>query len=245
MQVHFSLRIDNIIIRAQCNQTGDILQLIPSSILWNDLPPVLVKDHVHWLNLSTQIIEIRPLGQLWEESPENWRIDCASEQYRVYKGRETIVDIRSPTWAMFSKCFECFNNNPSRYVDSLQSFGVSRTKFVNCRITVSSIDSPGDVPVLRLSIVLPSHGLSFFVNEREELESSDFKNMVYDEDQCIGTLFGSEKFLVLRQKTHLPEGLIPRCILIPELLSESHYRTYNVDTELDCLIGNGDSTVIR
>jgi len=30
----------------------------------------------------------------------------------------------------------------------------------------------------------------FFVNEREALESRDFKDMVYDENQCIGTLFG-------------------------------------------------------
>ena len=94
-------------IRAQCNQSGDILELIPSRILQEDLPPALVDDHVHWLSLSTKIIEIRPLALLWEELEENWRIDCTPGQYRMYKGRETLVDIRSPTWEMVSECFRC------------------------------------------------------------------------------------------------------------------------------------------
>ena len=245
MQVHFSLRNDDIIIRAQHNKTGDILQLIPSRTLRNDLPPVLVEGHVHWLNLSTEVIEIRSLGQLWEESAENWRIDCASGQYRMHKGRETLVDVRSPTWAMGSKCFKFLDND----TDDSESSEIFEIKPVNLLITVSSIDSPGCVPVLRLSIASPYYGLSFFVNEREELESRDFKNMVYDENQCIGTLFGSEKkLLVLRQKAHLPEELIPRRVLILEDFPawlEPSYHTYNVDTELGCLTGDGSLTTMK
>ena len=108
--MHFSLRNVNLVVRAQDNQTDEILELIPSSKLRGDLPPALVDGHVHWLNLSAKIIEIRPLERLWEQSSEHWRIDCASGQYRMYKGRETLVDIRSATWAMASKCFECLNN---------------------------------------------------------------------------------------------------------------------------------------
>ena len=201
---------------------------------------MLVKGHVHWLNLSTQIIEIRPLVRLWEESAENWRIDCASGQYRMHKGRETLVDVGSPTWAMASECFKCFE-----YPNTSRCFPISTIVFDNLLMTVSSIDSPGGVPVLQLSIALPYHGLSFFVNEREELESRDFKNMVYDENQCIGTLFGFEKLLVLRQKTHLPEEFIPRRILVPKENAKDLYHTYSVDTELGCLIGNGSSTAMQ
>ena len=252
--MHFSLRDDNIVIRTQGNQRNEILELIPSSKLRGDLPPALVDGHVHWLNLSAKIIEIRPLERLWKQSSDNWRIDCASGQYRMYKGRETLVDIRSATWAMASKCFECLNNVFRKEIDSK-----------NLLITTSPIDSLQSASVPRLCVGLPRYGLSFFVNETENLESRDFKDMVYDEDQCVGALFGLENLLVLRPRTHIagvlvPEALIPRRILIPNGIPEPHgnyqlridmdaehlprpdeplYHTYDVDTELGCLIGNG------
>jgi hypothetical protein len=263
-QVHFSLRDDELVVRTQCNQTNDIHALIPRRKLQGDLPPALVADHVHWLNLSTKIIEIRPLTRLWEQSSENWRIeiDCSSGQYHVYRGCETLVDIRSSTWAMVSECFKCLN-------------GVDITRSTNILITTSSIDSVQSALVQRLSVTLPAYGLSFFANEREELESRDFKDMIYDEDQCIGALFGLENLLVLRPKTQIagasvPEALIPRCVLIPYGVPERHeidkyrfvahidahssnfsepdeqlHHTYNVDTELGCLIGNGSLTSLR
>ena len=130
---------------------------------------------------------------------------------------------------------------------------------------MSSINPVQSTLVPQLSVALPRYGLSFFVNEREELESRDFKDMVYDENQCVGALFGLQNLLVFRQKTHLagvliPETLILRCVLIPTGSPEEHgdhqvridiganslgrcdeplYHTYNVDTELGCLIGNG------
>ena len=242
-------------IRAQCNQTGDILELIPSRILQEDLPPALVNDHVHWLNLSTKIIEIRPLPQLWEESSENWRIDCASGQYRMYKGREALVDIRSPTWEMVSKCFQCLNGA----VDNLD---MENTQHNDLLITMSSINSPRSAQVPRLSVTLPRYSLSFYVNEWGELESRDFKDMVYDENQCIGALFGSENLLVLRQRTHLVQELMPRRVLTPNGPPGEHgvdsfrndpsappdhplYHTYDVDTEMGCLVGNGTPTSVK
>ena len=237
------------IVRAQCNQTNEILELIPSSKLQGDLPKALVDGHVHWLNLSTKIIEIRPLTQPWEESSENWRIGCASGQYRMYKGRIALVDIRSPTWEMASGCFKC----------------------LNCRllITTSPIDSVQFASMQRLCVTLPRYGLSFFVNETEDLESRDFKHMVYDENRCVGALLGLENLLVLRPKTQIagvlvPEAFIPRRVLIPKGFPKTHgnnqahiesdgfrspdgplYYTYDVDTELGCLIGNGSANSMQ
>ena len=252
-QVHFSLRGDDLVLRAQCNQTGGILELIPSSKLQEDLPAALVKRHVHWLNLTTKTIEIRSLEQPWKESSANWRIDCAFGQYRAKKGQDTLVDIHSPTWAMVSKCFECLNDSVDKTPNSQPN---------NLLITMSPINSPQSAPVPCLSVALLSYSLSFFVNEHGELESRDFKDMVYDENQSVGTLFGLENLLVLRQKTHFPEELIPRRVIVPSGLYQNRgdhrfridvnefstgpnqplCHIYVVDTELGCLIGNGSLT---
>ena len=224
------------VLRAQDSQTNDLLALIPSSELEEDLPPALVFHQVHWLNLSTKIIEIRPIEEPWKEASENWKIDCTSRQFHLRRGCETFVDCRSSTWAMVSQCF--------KGLDGLMALMMSKT--MNLVITTSPIDSTSK---LKLSVSLPSFSLSFFVNEKEELESRDFKDMVYDEDQCVGTLFGLENLLVLRPKTHLsgtpvPEALIPRCVLILNNTSNGvfgplYHSTYFVDTDLGCLRGDG------
>ena len=250
----------------QGDQKNEMLQLIPLKKLWDDLPRMLVDRHVHWLNLSTKVIEIRPLERLWEESSENWRIDCASGQYRMYRGNETLLDINSPICAMVSKCFDRLINfhMPSR-ITSRERIYRRAFQLRNILITTSSVGSQAvqSSSVPRLSVTLPGYGLSFFVNDREELESLNFKGMVYDEDQSVGAFFGLENLLVLRPRTYtaetlIPKTLIPRCVIIPngepkkcgdhrvwidmqEVVYWSHqplFHTYDVDVERGCLIGN-------
>ena len=254
--MHFSLRDDILVLQMQCDQIDDPVVLIPSSKLQGDLPPALVDGHVHLLNPSGKFIEIRPLDRLWEESSDHWRIDLASGSYHMYRGRETLVDIRSPTWAMFSKCFHCLDTRSSDRPRSSKRFNArSSNEPMNLMITTSPINSAS---VLRLSVTLPCYSLSFFVNEMQELQSRDFKQMVYDEDQCAGTLFGLENILILRPtRTLVSRTLIPRRILVPNgepIMHGDHqvqkntpaaprdgslYHTYIVDTELGCLVGNG------
>ena len=242
-------------------------ELIPSEKLWDDLPPALVYGHNHWLNLSTKIMEIRPFKQLWETFPENWRIDCSSDQHRLYRGHETLLDIYSPTWEMVSKCFECLNGLEN-------SAGISylhARRVRNLLITTSPIDTQSE-PVqlqsaLRLSVTLPRYDLSFFVNDGEELESCNFRGMVCDENQCVDALFGLENLLVLRPKTHRAgvESLTPRCVIVPNgnlVKHDDHqvrvdvtniypgcgkplFHTYRVDTELGCLMGDGSMESTR
>ena len=220
-QVHFSLRDGNLVIRAQHKDTKDLLHLVPPEKLEGDLPTVLIEDHVHWLNLSTSIIEIRPLEHLWEQSDKNWRIGCADGKYRVYKDRQFLVDIRSQTWAMVSSLL--------KGLDAPEDFIVTTS-------------TTGASPAPQLSVALPRHGLSFFVNSDGDLESDDFKEMIYDENQDIGTLFGLVDRLVLRAKVAIEEGLVPRCVLIPRHRypggSATTYDVYKVDTELGCLKGS-------
>ena len=217
---------------------ADILEVIPQEKLQGDLPTAFVHGHVHWLNLSTLVIEIRPLEKIWEHSLDNWRIECATGQYRMYKGRECLVDVHSPTWKMVSRRLKCLDIPE------------------NLIITTLPIDTPQLLPVHRLSVFLPRYSLSFFINEDGDLESRDFKDMVYDENQCIGTLFGLETKLVLRPKVQVEDEFVHRCIIIPDGPSSRKrhsrqtlfakinnippqqlvtYHTYRVDTDLGCL----------
>ena len=227
--------------RKQSNHDDpEIIVLVPHGILEGDLPASLIEGHAHWLSLSTSVLEICPLKSIWETSSENWRIDCIPGKYRMHKGHELLIDIRSSSWAMVSELLKPLDAPP------------------NLRVSVSPIGSGGDLPLLQLSVVLPRYGLSFYADEDGELQSHNFRGMVYDENQCIGALFGLVNRLVLRQKAKGANiiELIPRCVLIPEgeisfrkfnhhvcvevntpgsALDRVTYQTYGVDTDLCCL----------
>ena len=233
-------------IRAKRKQdTGDsnIIELIPQEKLEGDLPAVLVEGHAHWLNLSTSVLEICPLDRLWESSLENWNIDCTPGRYRMHKGRWLLVDIQSLTWTMVSSL--------------LKPLGPPQ----NLIITVSPVDSNQTNSPLRLCVDLPRYGLSFYMDEDGDLQSRNIRGMVYDENQSIGTMFGLVNQLVLRPKSRdvSTDGLVPRCVLIPEgdisfemdnhhvrveidihgpALRRITYQTYRADTDLGCLTGN-------
>ncbi|KAG8217925.1 hypothetical protein J3R82DRAFT_6091 [Butyriboletus roseoflavus] len=247
-QVYFSLRSNSsdLVIRAYAN--SDTMELIPQEKLKGDLPDVLIEGHAHWLNLSTSIIEIRPLDSLWKGSSENWKMDCIPGQYRVRNGRELLIDIRSRSWAMVS--------------DLLKPLDAPQ----NLLVTVSPNDSDQPSSPLQLAVVLPRYRLSFYVDEDEDLQSHNIRGMVYDKDQSIGTLFGLVNQLVLRPKLREindADELVPRCVLVPEgaisFQKDGHhvhieidtrgpafqrvtYQTYRVDTDLGCLTGNGSLT---
>ena len=224
-----------VVIRAEHRDTNDILELIPREKLKAHLPSSLIQGYIHWLNLSTSSIEIRPIKEPWKQSSDNWLIDLQSGQSCILKGSESLVDKQSPTWAMVSSRLRCLDD-PENFI-----------------ITMSPLDTTRSPPLLGLSVMLPRYGLSFFVNNAGGLESRDFKDMVYDEDQRIGTLFGLVNQLVLRPKTQREADLIPKRIVIPhsdslgqhghnvhvKLPSRGpikHY-TYQVDSELGCLKG--------
>ncbi|KAJ8582910.1 hypothetical protein M405DRAFT_885095 [Rhizopogon salebrosus TDB-379] len=77
-QVSFALRSGDLIICAKhTNQGSPILQLIPSQTFVGDLPISLIAGHIHWLNLDTSEIEIRPAENAWTSSLDNWRLRFA------------------------------------------------------------------------------------------------------------------------------------------------------------------------
>ncbi|KAL4069248.1 hypothetical protein J3A83DRAFT_4095931 [Scleroderma citrinum] len=232
--VYFRMTGGELVIKAKKREGSDVLQLIPPHKLATDLPRVLVEKHVHWLNISTRLIEIRPLVNLWQSSNDNWCIQFAPGDHSMIKGRSKLIDIRSPTWETLSKLLK-----PLQYPQDL----------------VVTLDLQSST----VSVDLPRYGLSFFINGDGVLESRHPRGMVYDKDQSIGTLFGLVNKLVLRPKHNFAEGLVQRQVLIPEGSisygkSRHHvkvtvdtdgpadqtilHQTFRIDTDLGRLVGN-------
>ncbi|KIJ64285.1 hypothetical protein HYDPIDRAFT_28722 [Hydnomerulius pinastri MD-312] len=129
----------------------------------------------------------------------------------------------------------------------------------NLVITRSPSDSTQGSSTPKLSVELPRYGLSFFVDKEGELQSYNTRDMVYDENQSTGTMFGLVNQLVLRPKIQVAQEHVQRCVLIPDgkvsfakhdrhvwitinthdpPLRQVTYHTYKVDTDLGCLKGN-------
>ncbi|KAF8325264.1 uncharacterized protein EI90DRAFT_3073631, partial [Cantharellus anzutake] len=51
-----------------------VLELLPGEIFEGDLPSILVKEYLHWMELSTCQIEFRPKKAPWTSSRSNWHL---------------------------------------------------------------------------------------------------------------------------------------------------------------------------
>ncbi|KIK28278.1 hypothetical protein PISMIDRAFT_610109 [Pisolithus microcarpus 441] len=237
-RVYFQMGTDGLIIRAKKRTDPDVFELIPRERLLPDLPTALVENHVHWLNLTTRILEARPTESLWESSPDNWRLHFSPGSHSMTKGDTRLFDVRSQTWQMLSERLRPLENPR------------------NLIITLENSDS--------VSIDLPRYGLSFFVNDDQELECRHPRGMVYDEIQSAGTLIGLVNKLVLRPKANLDDDSAQRLVLIPEgdvsfAREGDHVKVmvdisgpaskrlqcqiFRIDTNFGCLVGNASLAV--
>ncbi|KAG1805262.1 hypothetical protein EV424DRAFT_1579634 [Suillus variegatus] len=236
-QVSFALRDSNdLIIRAKhIEHDSPILQLIPSQKFVEDLPTPLVVGHTHWLNLQTNEIEIRPAGNAWKSSSDNWvlRFAVSGSSTAQNSSGATLVDIRSQTWDMISKRLR-----PLEDVNFIM---------VTCNQASSSTPS--------LKADLPRYGLEFFIDEDGELQSRNMRNMVVDIVQSSGSMLGLVNQLILRPKLQVADEHL-RMVIIPDgrisYSADGHhvrvtiapegtrvtYQLYRVDTDLCCLTGN-------
>ncbi|KAL2063392.1 hypothetical protein VTL71DRAFT_5197 [Oculimacula yallundae] len=172
-QIHLGRRRDQFIIKACLNDT--VLELIPGNIFAIgedfDLPADLVDECVHWLDLRTGIMEIRPQRSLWASKAGNWRLDIRSGQATTPK--LILVDPHSPAFKLVADKFSFFEW--SRFITVYQPRSITS----------------------RLTVELRRLELLFFVNRRGLLECSQLRAEI-DPDQDAGTWYGLRSKLVLR-----------------------------------------------
>ncbi|KAI0319197.1 hypothetical protein OF83DRAFT_1055392 [Amylostereum chailletii] len=239
-EISFALRGDDLVIRARQSKVegSHVLEYVPSTHLEPDLPLPLVRNHTHWIDISTKIVEFRPKNNTWEDDPRTWRLLFSEDQRTLMqRGEESVflVDPFSPSSMMISRRLR-----PLEIPEQL--------------ILTSIVDQTSN----SLQVELPRFRLSFFLNDDLDLESHNIPGTVIDEDQSAGTLLGLSSLLILRAKDAISRTL-PRSrrviiphgevdwtpnpdrrhisvnVSIPSSVDSVTYHEYLVDDDLGCL----------
>lgn len=178
--VHFGLRNDEVVIRAVSKE--GTLEFIPRKVFSHsgafDLPVSLIEDKVHWLNLSTKRLIIRPRTRAFKHKTWDWFIDLPRRECKKDKGlekRTRLVDPNSVLAQRISKIFEHFEQ------PELITITESANRSANRRLLVD----------------LTRFDLSFLVNRNYLLYETKLK-MELDVNQDAGCLYGLESKIVLR-----------------------------------------------
>jgi hypothetical protein len=170
-EVHFGFRQGELIIRVW-GQTG-LWEYIPSEVLERndtfDLPASLIDGCVHWLDLRTNIIEVRRVPRIWRSVSSNWNINLNTGI--ANRRRSMLLDPGSNLFHHFASVFRGFED--PRHITVYQ---------------------PARYP---LAVELRRYELTFFVNPSGFLECPQLRAEV-DENQDAGTWYGLSSKLVLR-----------------------------------------------
>ncbi|PVH87759.1 hypothetical protein DL98DRAFT_544883 [Cadophora sp. DSE1049] len=228
-QVHFALNDTELIVRACHGQ--EIYEAIPLHALEDDFPCTLIDNFVHWCHRGTMEIEFRPLESKWMPSAGNWRISLPQEPNAnlVLRSRR-LVDPASNTAEIICKWLA-----PLESPSNISIFYNDETKETDIRL-----------PRMNLDFILRDTGL----------ESKQFRGMVVDTNQQIGTLHGLLHKLVLKEA----EGRL-RTVIVPHGTVSFHqlekenrvsvsistgpgdkvsYHRFDIDKTLGLLVDNGN-----
>ncbi|KAK8075994.1 hypothetical protein PG994_003266 [Apiospora phragmitis] len=158
-----------------------------------DLPASLVDDCIHWLNIKTRQMEIRPRTSAWVSQLRNWTLDmnswtCSRVISSIKKShngtRENLVDPYSHLFGRFARIFHGF--------ESRQHL---------------TLYQPEQFPV---TIDLKRMNIRFWVNKYQRLQSTQLRIEI-DTNQDAGTWYGFDSKLVCKD----PQDPAQRSILMP------------------------------
>ncbi|KAI1469407.1 uncharacterized protein F4812DRAFT_328213 [Daldinia caldariorum] len=172
---------------------SQVLELIPRKVFRNgtsfDLPAHLIDNCIHWLDLVSGILEIRPKSKnFWREHKHNWKLDISTSictRFTPKRFKETLVDPYSPIFIRVSKTFAWFEH--AMHLTIYQPSG----KYA-------------------LIVEMPRMQLKWFVNSNNLLQSSHLQAEI-DPCQSIDTWYGFDSKLVCRSL----KDPLERFVLVP------------------------------
>lgn len=167
-------------------------ETIPSRLVEKRYPISFVEDYIQWFNAATNTVQFRPVNEPWNSSsPEVWTLSKTQICWRLSRSQCSVVGIRTLT-----------SNRVSRVLEPL-----ANEARIHCIVQPN-----GDTRTLLVSIPTLPARLSFTLKEGENLlKCNEFRSMMVDDDQSLGTLVGLCSKIVLK---HLSRD--DRMVLVPE-----------------------------
>ncbi|OTA75927.1 hypothetical protein M434DRAFT_383777 [Hypoxylon sp. CO27-5] len=174
---HLDLGLDesngDLFIRATI--AGKTFELVPGHILENSFPAMFVDNFIHWYNDADGYLDFCLQEEPWNHSERNWRLirlEGSDSSWQLVKGSSFFVNINSRTAMEVSKILSPLEEPTWIHIVLHESF---------------------------VDIELPRLKLGFYLRKGEtSVSSRQFRGMLVDEDQSIGTLIGLRSKLVLK-----------------------------------------------
>ncbi|KAK7415019.1 hypothetical protein QQZ08_012459 [Neonectria magnoliae] len=233
-QIHVGFKDGKVVIRAIFRNS--LLEHVSRNVFKSasglDLPSGLVDDCVHWLNLSSGMLEMRRKPRIWHTKPSDWTLDvgvryCTRRQGKPGRGPakpgSCLVEPRSKVGRLIAAIFQDFEDVE--------------------RLTIYQPMSGGF-----LTVEMKRLEIRFFVNAKNLLECPQLASEV-NPDQDAGTLYGFTSQIVLRSVVNpdrksiiVPIGRVfswkPRGMHVAvRIANAGMYARFTIDTllgRLDC-----------
>ena len=188
--IHIGLRERDLLVQAVKGKRK--YELVPPRTLHRKFPTAFTDNFVHWYDFTDDCLEFRPVENPWTSSVDHWRIKRANpgSWWRLRKHETSLISIESET-----------AKEISRILSPLEDLLSIHIIFRQCS---SSLEI--QLPRLRLAFHLDA-GQSY-------IRSRQYRGMLIDTDQSLGTLVGLRNKLILKHETEgnrlliVPEGLV-------------------------------------
>lgn len=162
--------------------------LVPARLLDKSLPPEFITSYVHWYEHTTGDVLLRPRGNPWKNCIDQWHLHRHGTSWRMQKGSQTLLNMKSKDAQRVSSLLKHIENEAYIHV---------------------SLDNSSQT----LKVEVPRLKLDFHVRDGDDqIYSRQYRGMIIDSDQEIGTLIGLTSKLVLRRARNSTD----RLVLIPE-----------------------------
>jgi hypothetical protein len=185
-QIFFGMTKHDMLVIAK--KEKEKLDLVPPRLFENRVPTAFVTNYIHWYNRHTKEVEFRPMSDPWLPRRSQWRLRRQGSSWCLVNEQTTLVNTVSNTAKTLSNVFAPLE------------------KRAHIHITLDSLTRTVTVEMPRVQLVF------YFQHGNSLLHSREYRGMVVDSDQRLGTLSGLSSKLVLVHTGDTRE----RSVLIPE-----------------------------
>ncbi|KAF1915062.1 hypothetical protein BDU57DRAFT_539445 [Ampelomyces quisqualis] len=184
-KLHFGMQNEDLLVVAIKNKTT--LNLTPSWMFNGCVPLAFVTDYIHWYDRDRNEVLFRLREDPWSCGSDDWKLIWTGHSWQLVREASILTSISSRTARTLSKILNPLEDPEHIHVILERS-------------------------TLSLHVQLPRLQLDFQVEHQDDrIQSRQYRGMIVDTDQNMGTLVGLLSKLVLRPSITLED----RLVLIP------------------------------